>query len=81
MLDMDYRTARLSLHAVDEMEAQRIRDRAPQPGDAWSASRLRRLRRDRHRLNARPRRELESIDELALLTVTAEGQVHIPPVG
>jgi len=34
---MDSRTARLSLHAVDELEAQRIRDRAPQPGDAWAA--------------------------------------------
>ena len=34
---MDYRTARLSLRAVDEMEAQRIRDRVPQPGDAWAA--------------------------------------------
>jgi len=34
---MDSQTARLSLHAVDELEAQRIRDRAPQPGDAWAA--------------------------------------------
>jgi len=34
---MDTHTARLSLHPVDELEARRIRDRAPQPGDAWSA--------------------------------------------
>ncbi|MEP7192568.1 MAG: GNAT family N-acetyltransferase [Actinomycetota bacterium] len=34
---MDYRTARLSLHAVDEPEARRIRDRAPRPDDAWAA--------------------------------------------
>jgi len=33
---MDYRTARLSLHAIDELEARRIRDRAPQPGDDWA---------------------------------------------
>jgi len=37
MLDMDSGTARLSLHAVDELEARRIRDRAPQSGDAWAA--------------------------------------------
>jgi RimJ/RimL family protein N-acetyltransferase len=34
---MEYRTARLSLHAIDEREARRIHDRAPQPGDAWAA--------------------------------------------
>jgi RimJ/RimL family protein N-acetyltransferase len=33
---MDSRTARLSLHAVDELEARRIHERAPQPGDAWT---------------------------------------------
>jgi RimJ/RimL family protein N-acetyltransferase len=34
---MDARTARLNLHAVDEPEARRIHERAPQPGDAWAA--------------------------------------------
>jgi len=34
---MDFRTARLSLHAIDELEARRIHDRAPQSGDAWAA--------------------------------------------
>jgi RimJ/RimL family protein N-acetyltransferase len=34
---MDSRTARLSLHAIDEREARRIHDRAPQSGDAWAA--------------------------------------------
>lgn len=34
---MDSRIARLSLHAIDEQEARRIRDRAPQPGDVWAA--------------------------------------------
>jgi RimJ/RimL family protein N-acetyltransferase len=34
---MDHRTARLSLHAIDELEARRIRDRAPRSGDAWAA--------------------------------------------
>jgi len=34
---MEFRTARLSLHPVDEQEARRIRDRAPQAGDAWAA--------------------------------------------
>lgn len=34
---MDSRTARLSLHPVDEAEARRIRDRAPHPSDAWAA--------------------------------------------
>jgi RimJ/RimL family protein N-acetyltransferase len=29
--------ARLELHAVDEVEAKRIRDRAPQQGDVWAA--------------------------------------------
>ncbi len=33
---MDSRTARLSLHAIDELEARRIYDRAPQSGDAWA---------------------------------------------
>ena len=33
---MDSQTARLSLHAIDEQEAQRIHDRAPRPGDAWA---------------------------------------------
>jgi len=37
VLDVDPRTARLSLQAVDKVEAQRIRDRALQPGDAWAA--------------------------------------------
>jgi RimJ/RimL family protein N-acetyltransferase len=34
---MDSRTARLSLHAINEPEARRIHDRAPQSGDAWAA--------------------------------------------
>lgn len=34
---MDYPTARLSLQPVDEMEAQRIHDRAPHSGEAWAA--------------------------------------------
>jgi RimJ/RimL family protein N-acetyltransferase len=34
---MDSRTARLGLHPIDELEARRIHDRAPQPGDAWAA--------------------------------------------
>lgn len=34
---MDCHTARLSLHAIDELEARRIHDRAPQSGDAWAA--------------------------------------------
>lgn len=34
---MDSRTARLILHPIDELEARRIHDRAPQPGDAWAA--------------------------------------------
>ena len=34
---MDSRTARLSLHPIDEPEARRIYDRAPQSGDAWAA--------------------------------------------
>lgn len=34
---MEFRTARLSLHPVDEQEARRIRDHAPQAGDAWAA--------------------------------------------
>ena len=34
---MDSRTVRLSLHAVDELEARRIHDRAPQSGDTWAA--------------------------------------------
>jgi RimJ/RimL family protein N-acetyltransferase len=34
---MDSRTARLSLHAIDKLEARRIHDRAPQSGDAWAA--------------------------------------------
>ena len=34
---MDSRTARLSLHAIDEQEARRIHDRSPQSGDAWAA--------------------------------------------
>lgn len=34
---MDFSTSRLDLHAVDEMEAVRIRDRAPQQGDMWAA--------------------------------------------
>lgn len=34
---MDSRTARLSLHAIDELEARRIHDRAPRPGDSWEA--------------------------------------------
>jgi len=34
---MDTRTARLSLHPIDELEARRIRDRAPDPGDTWAA--------------------------------------------
>lgn len=34
---MDSRTARLSLHAIDELEAWRIHDRAPQSGDDWAA--------------------------------------------
>ena len=34
---MDSRTARLSLHAIDELEARRIHDRAPHSGDAWAA--------------------------------------------
>jgi RimJ/RimL family protein N-acetyltransferase len=37
VLDVDSRTARLSLHAIDELEARRIHDRAPQSGDAWAA--------------------------------------------
>jgi RimJ/RimL family protein N-acetyltransferase len=37
VLDMDSRTARLSLHAINELEARRIHDRAPQSGDAWAA--------------------------------------------
>jgi RimJ/RimL family protein N-acetyltransferase len=34
---MDSRTARLSLHVIDELEARRIHDRAPQVGDGWAA--------------------------------------------
>lgn len=34
---MGARTARLTLHAVDALEARRIRDRAPDAGDAWAA--------------------------------------------
>jgi len=34
---MDCGTARLDLHAVNEMEAKHIRDRTPQQGDAWAA--------------------------------------------
>ena len=34
---MDSLTTRLSLRAVDELEARRIRDHARQPGDAWAA--------------------------------------------
>jgi RimJ/RimL family protein N-acetyltransferase len=34
---MFFHTARLSLHAIDEPEARRIQDRAPQTGDAWAA--------------------------------------------
>jgi RimJ/RimL family protein N-acetyltransferase len=34
---MDSRGARLTLHAIDEPEARRIHDRAPQSGDAWAA--------------------------------------------
>jgi RimJ/RimL family protein N-acetyltransferase len=34
---MDSRTARLTLHAIDELEARRIRDRAPTSRDAWAA--------------------------------------------
>jgi predicted acetyltransferase len=34
---MDSRIARLSLHAIDELEARRIHDRAPQSSDAWAA--------------------------------------------
>ena len=34
---MDYCTARLSLHPIDEPEARRIRDRAAGSGDAWVA--------------------------------------------
>ncbi|MEQ7123097.1 GNAT family N-acetyltransferase [Actinopolymorpha sp. B11F2] len=37
MFDVDYRTERLSLHAIDELAARRIHDRAPQSGDAWAA--------------------------------------------
>lgn len=37
MLDMDSRSARLILHAVDESEARRLHDRAPQSCDAWAA--------------------------------------------
>lgn len=33
---MDTRTERLILHPIDEPEARRIRDQAPQPGDAWA---------------------------------------------
>ena len=33
---MDSRTARLTLHAIDELEARRIHDRVPQSGDAWA---------------------------------------------
>jgi RimJ/RimL family protein N-acetyltransferase len=36
MPDMDSRAARLSLHAVDEPEARRIRGRAPRAGDPWA---------------------------------------------
>lgn len=34
---MDHGKARLDLHAVDEVEALRIRDRTPQHDDAWAA--------------------------------------------
>ncbi|MEV0799410.1 GNAT family N-acetyltransferase [Kribbella sp. NPDC050281] len=34
---MDTRTARLSLHPIDELEARRIRDRAPDTDDTWAA--------------------------------------------
>lgn len=33
---MDYETARLNLHAVDEAEARRISDAAPDSGDLWA---------------------------------------------
>ncbi len=33
---MDYATARLDLHGVDEAEARRIRDRSPLEGDLWA---------------------------------------------
>jgi RimJ/RimL family protein N-acetyltransferase len=33
---MELCTARFSLHAVAELEARRIHDRAPDPGDAWA---------------------------------------------
>lgn len=33
---MDTRTARLSLHPIDELEARRIHDRTPDPGDVWA---------------------------------------------
>lgn len=34
---MDSRTARLSLHPIDEAEARRLHDRAPLPDDSWAA--------------------------------------------
>jgi RimJ/RimL family protein N-acetyltransferase len=34
---VDFPTARLILHPVDEVEARRIRDGAPHPGDRWAA--------------------------------------------
>jgi RimJ/RimL family protein N-acetyltransferase len=37
VLDVDFCTGRLSLHAIDEPEARRIYDRAPHRGDAWAA--------------------------------------------
>ena len=33
---MDSRTARLSLHAIDALEARRVYDRVPQSGDTWA---------------------------------------------
>jgi len=37
VLDVDSRTARLIVHPIDELEARRIHERAPQSGDAWAA--------------------------------------------
>jgi RimJ/RimL family protein N-acetyltransferase len=37
VFDVDYRTERLSLHAIDELAARRIHDRAPHSDDAWAA--------------------------------------------
>lgn len=37
MFRMNSRTARVSLHAIDEQEARRVHDRAPRPGDTWES--------------------------------------------